>query len=166
MADDLIGLKVRLDRDTDRAKPCHNNLAVIGPGKGKHVAAVRCADCGAHRGWLAEKTCNLILATVRRLGAPLQPIVVRQTEKEVGMPDYDNRSRGVLFKNTDKDPRDERERDDSGSFTDENGVEYWLSGWRRKSKKGTPYISLSIKPKQEKRSEKTLADDMADTVPF
>jgi hypothetical protein len=47
--------------------------------------------------------------------------------------------------------------------------EYWLSGWVRVSKNGRKYLSLSLKPKQEKPAEsekKSPAEDFADDIPF
>ena len=62
---------------------------------------------------------------------------------------YDNRNRGALFKNDQKDG--DKDRDYSGTL-DVNGNEYWLSGWVNTSKKtGKKFLSLSIKPKAEKR---------------
>jgi uncharacterized protein (DUF736 family) len=53
---------------------------------------------------------------------------------------------GSLFKNDrksgDKDP------DYKGSAVDTNGNEFWLSGWKKTSSKGTTYLSLSMKPKE------------------
>jgi len=55
------------------------------------------------------------------------------------------------------------------------GVEYWVSGWLKKTKDGKPYLSLAFKPKGEKPQPTTskmqprgsmkdqLDDDM---VPF
>ena len=87
------------------------------------------------------------------------------------MTDYDNRNRGALFRNDDKDPNDDKERDYSGSLDIEDieGTEYWLSGWVRTSKKsGRKFLSLSVKPKQDKlpASKKSRADDFGDEIPF
>ena len=82
---------------------------------------------------------------------------------------YDNRNRGALFRNDEKDPNDDKERDYSGTL-DVEGTEYWLSGWVRTSKKsGKKYLNLSIKPKVEKPAEsekKSLAEDIDDRIPF
>jgi hypothetical protein len=79
--------------------------------------------------------------------------------------EYDNRNKGVLFNERDK-KRDERDRDYSGSINVE-GTEYWLSAWIRTSKKGTKFLGLSVKPKDEPAvSKKPLADEMSDEIPF
>jgi len=70
-------MTVKLDRDIDRARPCHDNLAVLHPGKPPHSAELRCAACNAHRGWLPQTVLNFIIETTRRFGAPTEPIVVR-----------------------------------------------------------------------------------------
>ena len=101
----------------------------------------------------------------RCFGAPPVSIILRQGETEM---DYDNTHKGALFRNDDKDPNDDRDRDYNGTL-DVEGTEYWLSGWVRTSKKsGKKYLSLSIKPKQDKpsASKKPRADDFGDSIPF
>jgi len=71
--------------------------------------------------------------TTRCFGAPPASVVLRRGETEM---EYDNTNRGALFRDDDKDPNDDKD---------------WLSGWVRTSKKsGKKYLSLSIKPKQDK----------------
>jgi hypothetical protein len=84
--------------------------------------------------------------TTRYFGAPPASVVLRRGETEM---DYDNTNKGALFRNDDKDPNDDRDRDYSGSINVE-GTEYWLSGYVRTSKNGKKYLSLSVKPKQDK----------------
>ena len=59
---------VRLDRSTDRERPCYENLATLRPGKGPHAAELRCAGCGCHRGWLPKQA---LAALADRLGDPI-----------------------------------------------------------------------------------------------
>jgi hypothetical protein len=73
--------------------------------------------------------------------------------------DYDNTDRGALFRNEDKG--EERHPDYRGSIN-VGGTEYWLSAWIRTSKKGTKYMSLSIKPK----NADTAKPEINDGVPF
>jgi hypothetical protein len=82
----IIGLKVRLDRPIDRARPCCRNICIIGPGKGPHAGVLHCADCGQHRGWLSKTTAQWIQHVATRFGAPTTPIIVRRAttfEEEV-----------------------------------------------------------------------------------
>jgi hypothetical protein len=90
-----------------------------------------------------------------------------QTKQESNMGDYDNTNRGVLFNERDKKTKD-GDRDYSGSINIE-GTEYWLSAWIKVSKKtGGKFLSLSVKPKVEKlaASNKSLAEDLDDEIPF
>jgi len=121
-----------------------------GCGKNAHAAAIEA----------------FINETTRCFGAPPASVVLRRGETEM---EYDNTNRGALFRNADKDPNDEKERDYSGTL-DVEGTEYWLSGWVRTSKKsGKKYLSLSIKPKVEKPAEsekKSPTEDLDDRIPF
>ena len=99
--------------------------------------------------------------TTRCFGAPPASVVLRQGKTEMT---YDNTNKGTLFRNDDKE---REERDYSGSINVE-GTEYWLSGWVRTSKSGRKYLSLSVKPKQDKppASKKSPADDFGDDISF
>jgi hypothetical protein len=83
------------------------------------------------------------------------------------MTDYDDRNRGALFRNDDKDPNDDRDRDYNGTL-DVEGTEYWISGWVRTSRNGKKYLSLSVKPKQDKPppTNKSRAGDFGDEIAF
>ena len=77
----LTGLKFKLDRPVDKERRCCRNVCVIDPGKGPHAGALRCADCGQHRGWLSKSTAQWIEHVATRFGAPgapTTPIVVRK----------------------------------------------------------------------------------------
>ena len=102
-----------------------------------------------------------IKETTRRFGAPPASVVLRQGKTEMT---YDNTNKGTLFRNDDKE---REERDYSGSINVE-GTEYWISGYVRTSKSGKKYLSLSVKPKQEKpaASKASRADEFDDSVPF
>ena len=79
--------------------------------------------------------------------------------------EYDNTNRGMLMKNLNKTA--DNHPDYSGSLN-VNGVDHWLSGWIKESKKGTKFFSLSIKPKdeQKKAKPKQVDEDMNDSIPF
>lgn len=75
---------------------------------------------------------------------------------------YDNEKRGVLFnakKKTEKHP------DMTGNVVID-GVEYWLSAWKKVSNSGQEYISLSIGEPKEQRIRLTPSTPPADDIPF
>jgi hypothetical protein len=100
----------------------------------------------------------------RCFGAPPVSITLRRGETEM---DYDNTNKGALFRNDDKNPNDDRDRDYNGTL-DVEGTDYWISGWVRTSKNGKKYLSLSVKPKQDKppATNKSRAADFDDSIPF
>lgn len=63
---------------------------------------------------------------------------------------YDNTNRGAIWKNDDK--REDNHPDFKGSINVE-GVEYWVSAWKRKEGAAAkaPALSFSIKPKEEQQ---------------
>jgi hypothetical protein len=163
-----IGMTVRLARDIDRQKPCCDNVAIVHPGKPPHAAELRCAGCGAYRGWLPQSTLNFIVEITAWFGAPPEPIIVRQQHKENEMAFQQKPNRGSLFRNDDKS-KDE-DRDYAGSINVE-GREFWLSGWINETKAGNKYLSLSIKPKDEQSRDKAkpkgnAARELNDAIPF
>jgi hypothetical protein len=80
---------VRLDRTIDQLKPCHDNLAIIRPGRGPHAAELKCATCNAHRGWLSKTTFEFLTKTVRLFGVPTEPFCIHnaftQNEQDTQM---------------------------------------------------------------------------------
>lgn len=64
------------------------------------------------------------------------------------MAEFDNTNRGSLFKNDKK--TEEKHPDMSGSINID-GTEYWISGWKKQSKAGTGFISLSVRAKEQVR---------------
>lgn len=80
------------------------------------------------------------------------------------MAEFDSTNRGSLFKNDKK--TEEKHPDMSGSINI-NGTEYWISGWKKQSKAGTGFISLSVRPKEVVRqssqpTSKAKAQDFDD----
>jgi hypothetical protein len=57
-AEPLLGLHLKLDRYTDRLRPCCDNIAVVTPGVGPHAHGLRCEGCERHRGWLPRAGAN------------------------------------------------------------------------------------------------------------
>jgi len=140
----IVGLTVKLDRPGDRIAPCHANLATVGSSRGPHHHALACSECGGHRGWLGAKETAFLVSVVNKFGAPTEPIVIRNhlTEEDNTMSDHVQRDNsGLLFKNDDK--AKETDRDYGGSMTI-NRVQYWLSGWVKKGKRG-PFLSLVLR---------------------
>ena len=64
--------------------------------------------------------------------------------------EYDNTNRGALFKNKDKD--NEQQPDYNGKLN-VGGKDFYISAWLKTSKKGEKFMSLSVKPAQQKRGE-------------
>lgn len=61
--------------------------------------------------------------------------------------EYDNSLTGALFFNEQK--QKPNHPDFNGSMVDENGKEFWIAGWKKLSKGGKKYISLSFSEKEE-----------------
>jgi hypothetical protein len=161
----VVGIEIKLDRDIDRAKPCHDNLAVIHPGKAQHAGEFRCAACDAHRGWCSKSQLDFILELLGRFGAPAEPIIVRQQQKGMTMAFEHKTNRGSIFRNEDK--ADEKDRDYSGQLNVE-GRMFWVSGFVAETKAGKKYLNLIIKPQQDTAPSKakSRADDLNDAIPF
>ena len=75
----LLGLQVKLERNIDKTKPCHRNVATVHPGKGPHAGELRCADCDRHRGWLSKEAGEQLLAVIEKFGMPTEPLIIRKT---------------------------------------------------------------------------------------
>ena len=81
------------------------------------------------------------------------------------MSDYDNTNRGSIWKNEKKST--ENHPDFTGSLNVE-GVEYWVSAWRRKegANPKSPALSFSIKAKDAPQQAAPQADGLDDDLPF
>lgn len=77
--------------------------------------------------------------------------------------EFDNRSRGVLFKNDRK--RDEKSADYTGTYTDADGREFFLDAWLREGAKGK-YFSLRTKEKTARKEGAGGAAPFEDPMPF
>lgn len=85
------------------------------------------------------------------------------------MTQYDNTNRGVLFKN---DRKEQDKHPDYQGSINIDGVEFWLSAWIKSGQKGK-FMSLSVKPKEEKRKPDPISTgrprknaDLDDEIPF
>jgi len=96
------------------------------------------------------------------------------------MAEHDNTNRGAIWKN------DKKEKDTHPDFTGSlnvDGVEYWVSAWKRKEGAAAkaPALSFSVKPKDEQPKQQSISeramlkapasrarvnDDMNDDIPF
>ena len=83
------------------------------------------------------------------------------------MTEFDNTNRGQLWGNDKKET--EKHPDFKGSVNIE-GVEYWLSGWKRKegANPKSPALSLSVTKKEAKRDDRDpfASDGRDDSIPF
>jgi hypothetical protein len=71
----IVGLHVKLNRGIDRVMPCPcgDDIAVIGPGKGPHAAALRCATCKSFRGWLSDAAAAFLEKVARAFRTARDP---------------------------------------------------------------------------------------------
>ena len=82
---------------------------------------------------------------------------------------YDNTNRGQIWKNEDK--QKDTHPDFKGSLN-VDGVEYWVSAWKRKpdANPKAPALSISIKLKEDKpqrqEPQNASCDDFDDDIPF
>ena len=70
----LVGLVV----DLQQPCKCGAYVVVIGPGKGPHLASLRCEACDVHRGWLSQQSHSFISKTIEQFGSTTEPIKVRR----------------------------------------------------------------------------------------
>jgi hypothetical protein len=57
---------------------CGATLAVIGPGKAPHAAALHCEGCDVHRGWVSHATHRFLIELINRFGRPVEPVAIRR----------------------------------------------------------------------------------------
>ena len=77
---------------------------------------------------------------------------------------FDDTNRGALFC---EEKQKETDRDYAGTINI-GGVEYWLLGWVKTSKKGAKYLSISVKSKDASAIDqsKPLSPRAVDNGPF
>lgn len=84
---------------------------------------------------------------------------------------YDNRNKGSIWKNDDK--QKDTHPDFKGSLN-VDGVEYWVSAWKRKpgANPAAPALTFSIQLKEQRQRQaqsrpvQSQADDFGDEIPF
>jgi hypothetical protein len=88
------------------------------------------------------------------------------------MAEYDNRNRFTLFRNT-KKREGKQDADFNGTFTDENGREFWINAWSTTPKSGgEKFLSGSVRLKDAPREQprapapKNELKELDDEIPF
>jgi hypothetical protein len=169
VADPRYGLLVELEGNPCG---CGESAAAIGPGTETHAARLDCCGCGKFRSWLPKAALDFLKATAARFGAPDAPIVYRDRtltvgEQQMTAPEKGFQMKpgsGALFRNIDK--KNDEDRDYSGAVN-VDGVEFWLSGWIKQSKKtGKKYLSITVKPKDEPAAKSEGGAPFNDEIPF
>lgn len=64
------------------------------------------------------------------------------------MTQYDNTNSGALFNNSRKETQNHP--DFNGTLNVE-GVEYWISGWKKKDRNDNTFVSLSVRQKEQRQ---------------
>lgn len=72
---DPIGLDVKMVHRPCRS--CGGSHFIIGPGKGPHLASIKCIECNHHGGWLSRGAVTFLKMTISKFGRPIEPIAVR-----------------------------------------------------------------------------------------
>lgn len=85
------------------------------------------------------------------------------------MAEYDNRNTFTLFRNTRK--TSDKHADFNGTFTDDNGREYWVNAWSKTPKNGgDKFLSGNVKLKEPKSDAPPVRApsraELDDNVPF
>jgi hypothetical protein len=104
------------------------------------------ADCAAIR--------EFVVDIAARFGEPRAISFRRATQRQGNQEAtdmqkkgaFDNSNSGVLFKNDNK--QSDKHADYRGEVN-AAGVDYWLNGYVRTSKKGVKFIAFKLKPKQQ-----------------
>jgi uncharacterized protein (DUF736 family) len=65
------------------------------------------------------------------------------------MEKYDNTNSGAIFKN---DRKEKETHPDLGGILNVEGKDYYINAWKKTSKAGTPFYSLSVKLKEVKEA--------------
>jgi hypothetical protein len=152
---------------------CTSTTAIIRDGKAMHAATLVCAGCGRFRQWISHADFTSISKFVSeiadRFGCPEAisfRAITRVNNREanpMSEKKYENSNGGVLFKNTQK--QSDKHADYRGEVN-AGGLDYWVDGWIRKSKKGTPFISFKLKLKDGQAAQAKTSPAFNDEIGF
>jgi hypothetical protein len=160
-ADPLIGCTVAVEEPCRR---CGSATSVIRSAPPPYAAALHCVDCGTHRQWIARSDYAAtrefaveVAASFGDLGAiSFRGAIQRQDNREAiemqKKAAFDNSNSGVLFRNDNK--QSDKHADYRGEVN-AAGVDYWLNGYVRTSKKGVKFIAFKLKPKEQEAAALT-----------
>src|SRR6516225_7442619 len=156
-------------------RQCGSAAAVIRPAPAPHAAALHCVDCGTHRQWIAPSDYAAVrefavevAASFGDLGAiSFRGAIQRQDNQEATdmqkKDAFDNSNSGVLFRN------DNKQSDKHADYRGEvnvAGIDYWLNGYVRASKKGIRFIAFKLKPKKQKATAAPAKPEFDDEISF
>jgi hypothetical protein len=171
-ADPLIGRIVAVE---EPCRQCGSAAAVIRPAPAPHAAALHCVDCGTHRQWTAPSDYAAVrefavevAASFGDLGAiSFRGAIQRQDNREATdmqkKDAFDNSNSGVLFRN------DNKQSDKHADYRGEvnvAGIDYWLNGYVRASKKGVRFIAFKLKPKKQEATAAPAKPEFDDEISF
>ena len=78
--DPVVGVEVVIP---SRQCACGHAIFKAAPGKAMHKAALICAKCEKHNGWLPTAAHSFLSETIRLFGKPTQPITIRIPDSSV-----------------------------------------------------------------------------------
>ena len=171
-ADPLIGRSVALDAP---CRQCGSATAIIRSAPPLHAAALHCVDCGRHRQWIARADyaaiSDFVVEIAGRFGElgaiSFRGAIQRQGNQEATEMQkkdaFDNSNSGVLFRNDNK--QSDKHADYRGEVN-AAGVDYWLNGYVRTSKKGVKFIAFKLKPKQQEAATAPAKPEFNDEISF
>jgi hypothetical protein len=70
--------------------------------------------------------------------------------------EYDNTNRGAMFKNNRKE---KDTHPDLGGTINVEGKDFFINAWKKESKKGVPFYSLSVKVKEAVAKEAVKSEE-------
>jgi hypothetical protein len=78
--DPVVGVEVIIP---SRQCACEHAVFKTGPGKAMHKAALVCAKCEKHCGWLPAAAHSFLSETIKLFGKPAEPVIIRAPDSGV-----------------------------------------------------------------------------------